>query len=946
VYACLSYEMGIHNDPAIVCMPTGTGKTAVIATIILKCDFKRTLIIVPSDALRQQIGESFSNIEKYKKWKVISLMAEPPKTSLLKATIQSESDLDLVDNNHVVVSTAQSLLGTDADILERFIKKFDRVIFDEAHHVEADGWGKIREYAIKNESKIYQFTATPYRLDAKKIDGRVIYRYSIKEACNDGLFAKINFVPVEEYYESKADEAIAKEAIRVLEEDLNNGFTHVLMARASTVKLAKEIQGIYERLTTRRVACVHSKMKENDKKQVLEDLKNGLIQIIVCVDMLGEGYDFPELKICALHSHKKSLPVFFQLIGRFTRVSSDKNLGEAKIVANTVDENIIGLFGDLFKMDSEWNSILHGLNEAKIEDEFASSDIAAEIKNSDLKSVIERNNLLIKCSAQAFEYRKDISAFMDESKLLGFLKGNFDDFCVEVVPDNNLGVILARKSEKVSWASESNCVDSFWYIFIILAKYGHIFIHGEDRRLVGRIATTMGIPQVKGQNIFRVFSDLDLALFSNVGVLSNNVDANFIMYTGNDVFNALSDAERGSSHASNLFGHGFIDGIKTSIGCSRKGIFWSMRSVKIIEWIKWCESCISKIMDNSIDNKAITNGMMDCQKLKDIDDMLIYDLSTYKLFKKHGDKIGIKVLTSLNNYRINIDDYSVSFVSHEKSKIKFSLDLFLAGYEQPFSVLCSWDYVLGFSVIDRSSLNKFKVLGMDSIDFLKELDLAAWTDDFSFFLLNDKELFIPRLSPDIDKSYIKAIDWSGFDLNVESWEYGRFPKSVQGKMIEIIKKNNPLILFYDDAKDELADLVEFQVDDVNSVIEISLYHCKFFSGKYPSSTIGSVTELVQQSISSIARLSNLDKSLKSLKRRELTASKSGKTRFVDGIGDMSDLASIIKKKNKYKKKYKIYMVQPGLSEAALNERVNTNLASVASIIKKTIKAETYFYISP
>ncbi len=55
-------------------------------------------------------------------------------------------------------------------------------------------------------------------------------------------------------------------------------------------------------------------------------------KIVVCVNMLGEGYDLPQLKIAAVHDERQSLPITLQFIGRFTRTAS--NLGAASFVTN------------------------------------------------------------------------------------------------------------------------------------------------------------------------------------------------------------------------------------------------------------------------------------------------------------------------------------------------------------------------------------------------------------------------------------------------------------------------------------------------------------------------------------------------------------------------------------------------------------------------------------
>lgn len=48
--------------------------------------------------------------------------------------------------------------------------------------------------------------------------------------------------------------------------------------------------------------------------------------------MLGEGFNFPKLKIAAIHSPHKSLEVTLQFIGRFARTNAP-NLGVAKFIA-------------------------------------------------------------------------------------------------------------------------------------------------------------------------------------------------------------------------------------------------------------------------------------------------------------------------------------------------------------------------------------------------------------------------------------------------------------------------------------------------------------------------------------------------------------------------------------------------------------------------------------
>ena len=60
--------------------------------------------------------------------------------------------------------------------------------------------------------------------------------------------------------------------------------------------------------------------------------------------MLGEGFDFPNLKIAAIHSPHKSLVSTLQFIGRFARTNAE-NIGTAKFIAMLKRKKQIIIYG-------------------------------------------------------------------------------------------------------------------------------------------------------------------------------------------------------------------------------------------------------------------------------------------------------------------------------------------------------------------------------------------------------------------------------------------------------------------------------------------------------------------------------------------------------------------------------------------------------------------------
>ena len=120
---CIEYDINKTSlEPAIVNMPTGTGKTGVIAGLIFKSVFKRTLIIVPSDALRTQLADDLVDIDKYKSWGILPKDGLKAKVAKLEPGNLKDLDIDEVNNFIIVVATPQILESLDKVQQNSFLK--------------------------------------------------------------------------------------------------------------------------------------------------------------------------------------------------------------------------------------------------------------------------------------------------------------------------------------------------------------------------------------------------------------------------------------------------------------------------------------------------------------------------------------------------------------------------------------------------------------------------------------------------------------------------------------------------------------------------------------------------------------------------------------------------------------------------------------------------------
>ena len=143
-----------------------------------------------------------------------------PRVGIWYENFKKSEDLNnFVDSSDVIVTTMNVLTNNHGEILDEINEKISNIFIDEAHHVEADTWKKVSNAFAKQ--KILQFTATPFRNDRKRLDGKIIYSFSLKKAQEQGYFKPIHFKSIREYDQKKADELIAHQAVEILKEDLS-----------------------------------------------------------------------------------------------------------------------------------------------------------------------------------------------------------------------------------------------------------------------------------------------------------------------------------------------------------------------------------------------------------------------------------------------------------------------------------------------------------------------------------------------------------------------------------------------------------------------------------------------------------------------------------------------------------------------------------------------------
>jgi superfamily II DNA or RNA helicase len=272
--------------------------------------------------VREQIVEEVGSLKTLRQAEALGIDFPAPKVFNAKKRITTPEEWEELREYDVIVGTVQSVSPAYESIPEPPADLFDLVLVDEAHHTPARTWQAILDHFAK--AKRLLFTATPFRQDQREIKGRFIFSYDLRQAYRDGIFGQIAYQPVSPGEGENNDVAIARAAQQRLVQDRDAGYVHRLMVRTDSRKRAAELLGLYQQHTNLRLKLVTGEKSLKYAKEVIDELRAGALDGIVCVNMLGEGFNFPNLKIEAIHSPHHSLAVTLQFIGRLAAIASSR----------------------------------------------------------------------------------------------------------------------------------------------------------------------------------------------------------------------------------------------------------------------------------------------------------------------------------------------------------------------------------------------------------------------------------------------------------------------------------------------------------------------------------------------------------------------------------------------------------------------------------------------
>ena len=335
-----------QHSSIMIQMPTGTGKTHLLASVIYdhlkEGQYQCVWIVAHRRELVEQIEETVARYGI------------------------SKSD------ERMKVLSIQWLSRHWEDVKD---ERPSLIVIDEAHHALAETYKEL--WTRYPNAKKLGMTATPCRLNRKgftDLFDMLIISDSIADFIRQGWLSAFDYVSIRPNSEDqrlidclekrgadgdfqvKEMDAVLnrRPSIERLYESVRqyaNGKKGIVYA--VSISHARNIAEYYNNKGVNAVA-IDSKTPAKLRKQMVEDFRQGKIQVLVNVDVFSEGFDCPDVEFIQLARPTLSLAKYLQQVGRGLRKTDGK---ESCMIIDNV--GLYRLFG-LPTADRDWQAMFEG----------------------------------------------------------------------------------------------------------------------------------------------------------------------------------------------------------------------------------------------------------------------------------------------------------------------------------------------------------------------------------------------------------------------------------------------------------------------------------------------------------------------------------------------------------------------------------------------------------
>ena len=350
-------------------MPTGTGKTVVLASVVESFlgehPLKSVWIVAHRRELVSQIQETIERVFSNR----LAEKEDGSSDNLIEKPL--DSSLFTLRSSLIKAMSIQWLARHYDEIGE----EPGMIVIDEAHHALAKTYKEMWERFPK--AKFLGLTATPCRLNGKgfiDLFDVLVQSWSVPEFISKGRLATYDFVSIKsngvtqrlidslqkrgadgDYQNKEMDMLLNK---RPSIERLYRSFEEYGKDRkgivyAINISHAKKIVELYQEHGIKAVA-IDSKTPAAERQADIEAFKKGDIQVLVNVDIFSEGFDCPDVEFVQLARPTLSLAKYLQMVGRGLRVAKGKKC--CVIIDNVGLYRVFGLPSQIW----DWKATFEG----------------------------------------------------------------------------------------------------------------------------------------------------------------------------------------------------------------------------------------------------------------------------------------------------------------------------------------------------------------------------------------------------------------------------------------------------------------------------------------------------------------------------------------------------------------------------------------------------------
>ena len=361
-----------NMKPSIIVAPTAFGKSIVIAAIAKELG-EKLLVLQPSKELLEQ------NYNKF-----VTLGGE---ASIYSASMGSK---ELGDVTYATIGSIIKIAGKFREL------GVTKIIIDECDRYPRDKSGQLRRFVDgMKATHVLGLTATPLKLQTNMGDtGPYSKLVMLTNKSKHGMFFKFilhvsqiqdivelgYWTPLEYQsydfdtgalvYNSSGAEYTSDSIARSYE---NQNIGNKIVKKVAELQDRKSIlvavptieqaTNLAKRIPS--AAVVHGGTPKDERRRIIEEFRNQQIRVIVQVNVLTVGFDYPELDCLITGRPTASISWWYQFVGRGTRIHDNKKDCLVVDFVGSVEK-----FGKVealyYKQDGEENWELYGENKKQI----------------------------------------------------------------------------------------------------------------------------------------------------------------------------------------------------------------------------------------------------------------------------------------------------------------------------------------------------------------------------------------------------------------------------------------------------------------------------------------------------------------------------------------------------------------------------------------------------